>query len=117
MDQCRATKRDGSRCTLPAGGQQGLCWAHNPANHEKRRRTASRGGKAKATREVRDLKTSIKELIGKVEAGELESTPANTMIRGYSVLLEVIKLERGVYVEEELAARIRELQREGPDAS
>ena len=76
MDQCRATKRDGSRCTLPSSGQQGLCWAHNPANHEKRRRTASRGGKAKATKEVRDLKTSIKELIGKVETGELESTPA-----------------------------------------
>ena len=117
MDQCRATKRDGSRCTLPASGQQGLCWAHNPANHEKRRRTASRGGKAKATKEVRDLKTSIKELIGKVETGELESTPANTMIRGYSVLLEVIKLERGVYVEEELAVRLEALKNERPNAS
>jgi hypothetical protein len=117
MDQCRATKRDGSRCTLPANGPQGLCWAHDPANHEKRRHAASRGGRAKASKEVRDLKADVRELIGKVEAGELEPTPANTMIRGYSVLIDLIKLERGVYLEEDLAARVKELQRAGPDAS
>ena len=33
---------------------------------------------------------------------EIEPTPANTMLRGYSVLLDVIRLERGVYLEEEL---------------
>jgi hypothetical protein len=52
-----------------------------------------------------------------VESGELEPTPANTMIRAYSVLIELIKLERGVYLEEDLAARIRELKRAGRDAS
>ena len=47
---CTATKRDGSRCTLPATGPHGLCWAHDPANADARRRGASRGGKGKARR-------------------------------------------------------------------
>ncbi len=36
MGVCRATKANGEPCTLPANGPQGLCWAHDPANHDKR---------------------------------------------------------------------------------
>jgi hypothetical protein len=76
-----------------------------------------RGGSSRPSREVRTLKADLRDLIKRVESGELEPTPANTMLRGYSVLLEVIKLERGVYVEEELAARLEALKSERPNAS
>ena len=72
---------------------------------------ASRAGKGKANREVRDLKAELKDLIGKVERGALEPTRGNTMLRGYGVLLDLIKLERGIFVEEDLAARVEELRR------
>jgi hypothetical protein len=117
MVQCRASKRDGSRCTLPSYGQQGLCWAHDPKNQEKRRRTASRGGRGKASREVRDLKSEVKTLIGKVEDGTVDPSSGNTIIRGYGVLIDLIKLERGVYLEEDLAARVEALKGERPNAS
>jgi hypothetical protein len=52
-----------------------------------------------------------------VKDGGLDRNTARAMFTGYSVLLDYIKLERGVYVEEELAARIRELQGERPHAS
>jgi hypothetical protein len=112
MDKCSATKPNGERCTLPANGQHGLCWAHDPRNREKRRRTASRGGRGKAGgREVRDLKAEIKDLISNVKTGEVSPTRGNTMLRGYSVIIDLIKLERGVLEVEDLAARIEELQR------
>jgi hypothetical protein len=78
---------------------------------------ASRAGSSRPSREVRTIKDEIKTAIAGVKEGNLDRNTARAMFTGYSVLLDYIKLERGVYVEEELAARIRELQREGQDAS
>jgi hypothetical protein len=64
--QCTAFKRNTERCTLPANGPQGLCWAHDPANAEKRRRGASRGGKAKANRELPSIKARLEDLTERV---------------------------------------------------
>ncbi len=117
MRQCAGTKRDGSPCTATVEPPQRYCWWHDPQIAAERRRAASRGGSSRPSREIRTLKADLRELIGRVESGELEPTPANTMLRGYSVLLEVIKLERGVYLEEELAVRLEALKGERPNAS
>ncbi len=113
MHRCAGTKRDGSACTATVEPPQTYCWWHNTANAETRRRAASRGGRSKPNREVATLKAELRDLIGKVERGALEPTRGNTMLRGYGVLLDLIKLERGIFVEEDLAARIEELKR-GP---
>jgi hypothetical protein len=73
---CTATKRNGEACTLPANGPQGLCWAHDPRNAERRRRGASRGGRAKASRELPQLMTLLADLTERVLAGELDTGPA-----------------------------------------
>ena len=115
--RCRGVKRDGGPCTLPANSPDGYCWAHSPKHAEERRRMASRAGKSRGSREVANLKGELKDLIGKVEDGPLEPTRGNTMLRGYGVLLDLIKLERGIFVEEDLARRIEELKRERPQIS
>ena len=117
MNQCAGYKRDGSKCTASVEPPIRFCWWHDPANAEERRRAAARGGSSRPSREVRTLKADLRDLIGRVESGELESTQANTIIRAYSVLIDLIKLERGVYLEEDLAARIKELKRAPRDAS
>jgi hypothetical protein len=118
MRQCTAITANGRRCTLPANGQQGLCWTHNPANAERRRRNASSGGKAKAAREVRDLKAEIRDVIAEVKDGSLDRNSAAVMIQAYRALLEYIKVERNVYIEDDLAARLEELKSgEHPHAS
>jgi hypothetical protein len=117
MNRCRGIKPNGERCTLTVEPPDAYCWHHAPERAEQRRRAASRGGSSRPSREVRTLKADLRELIGRVDSGELEPTPANTMIRGYSVLIELIKLERGVYLEEDLAARLEALKSERPHAS
>ena len=62
MGQCAAIKRNGEPCTLPANGPHGLCWAHDPKNAEKRRRGASRGGKARANREIPAITARLEDL-------------------------------------------------------
>jgi|SRR5215208_673552 len=109
MNQCSATKRNGERCTLPANGSHGLCWTHAPENAAKRRRNASKAATAKADKEVREVKREIRELIRAVREEGFDVSRANTANRLYQTLLQYILAERGIYREEDLAVRIREL--------
>ena len=109
--QCSYIKATGERCRGAATSQQGLCWAHDPKNAEQRRRTASRGGRGKANREVATLKEEIKSVIADVKAGDLDRNDAAVMIQGYRALKDFIALERQVRETDELAAEIEELKR------
>jgi hypothetical protein len=111
MGVCRATKANGEPCTLPANGPQGLCWAHDPANAEKRRMGASRGGRAKANGDIRDLKRRISEVIDAVLEGSQDRGRAAVAIQGFNALKGVLELERRVKETEDLERRIEELER------
>jgi hypothetical protein len=109
MNQCGATKANGERCTLPANGPEALCWSHDPKNAEKRRRMASRAGTAKVDKEVKETKAEIRELVRLVREEDFDVSKANTINRLYQTLLQYIVVERGIYREDDLAQRIREL--------
>jgi hypothetical protein len=109
-NQCTATKKSGEPCTLPAQGQQGLCWAHDPANAEKRRRGASRGGKAKARAELPQLKTLLSDLTDKVLSGELETGRAAVANQLINTRLRAIEVERKIREAEEIEERIAALE-------
>jgi hypothetical protein len=110
--QCSFIKPSGERCRGTSTGQRGLCWMHDPANADRRRRVASRGGRGKANREVADLKEEIKAVIADVKTGNLDRNDASVMIPGYRALKDFIALERQVKETDELAAEIEELKRE-----
>ena len=107
---CTGTKRDGSPCTLPSSGSSGLCWAHDPANAERRRRGQSRGGRNKPSRELQAIKARLSELVDDVLAGRVDRGNAavagqllNTTIRAVSVGLKAKEME-------ELEGRLEELE-------
>jgi deoxyribodipyrimidine photolyase-like uncharacterized protein len=94
---------------LAAQGPQGVCWNHDPKNAEKRSRQASRAATAKADKEIREVKAEIRRLINAVREEGFDPTAANAINRLYNTLLAYILAERGIYREEDLAVRIREL--------
>jgi len=94
---------------LAAQGQQGVCWSHDPKNAEQRSRQASRAATAKADKEVREVKREIRELIRRVREEDFDASKANSVNRLYQTLLQYIIVERGIYREDDLAQRIREL--------
>jgi hypothetical protein len=110
MNVCRATKRDGNPCTLPANGPSGLCWAHDPANAERRRRGQSRGGKNKPGRELEEIKREIKDLIADVLKGEVDRSTGAVALQGYNTLLRAVELGRRDDLED-LAREVEELKR------
>ena len=113
--QCRAIKQNGERCTLPAKGQQGVCWAHDPANAEQRRRQASRAGRSKPSREIVEIKDLLSELTERVLGGEdveaLETGRAAVANQLLNTRLRAIEVERKVKETEELEERLEALER------
>ena len=112
MRKCRATKRDGSPCTLPAQGERGLCWAHNPANAEARRKGASKGGRSKPISDLTTLKQKLVALGDDVLAGDANRGDASvavaaygTAIRAIEALVKVRELEESRIVETQLKVR------------
>ena len=93
MAVCTALKRNGEPCTLPAIGKQDTCWAHSPETTEARRRRASRGGKGKAARRVAGLWDRVEDVIVGVEAERLTPSQGNTMIKGYTTLIALDRLD------------------------
>lgn len=110
LRQCTATKANGGPCENAAYGSQDVCWSHDPKNAQKRRAMASKAATAKADREVREVKQEIRDLIRLTRDEGFDPTAANAINRLYNTLLAYILAERGIYREEDLAVRIRELQ-------
>ena len=125
MRQCGANKRDGAPCTLPAQGESGLCWAHDPANAEKRRKGQSRGGRSKPVSDLSMLKQKLVDLGDAVMSGEairgdaaVAATCYGTAIKAIEALVKVRELEEsrlvetGLKLEEqrELTKRLEELE-------
>src|SRR5215204_592126 len=97
MPQCGSYKRDGSQCTATVNPPHTRCWWHDPANAERRRRAAARGGKGKASRAVKELHALLEDLTERVIDGNLETSRgavANQLIGTRIRLSEYEKLHK-----------------------
>ena len=112
MNQCRGTKQGGERCSASVEPPQEYCWWHDPANADKRRRAASRGGKGKANVEVRTVKEELKATIASVKDGSLDRNAGAVAIQGYRALQGYLELERRILETDELQTEIESLKRE-----
>ena len=110
MSVCKATKRNGDPCTLPANGKQGYCWAHDPATAEQRKRRASRGGRAKARAELPQLKTLLSDLTEQVLSGETPAGVAAVANQLINTRLRAIEVERKIREADEIEERITALE-------
>jgi hypothetical protein len=112
MAVCSGIKRDGSRCTATVEPPQQYCWWHDPANADKRRRAASKGGKGGGSREVRDLKRRISEVVDAVLEGTQDRGRAAVAIQGFNALRSMLELERKIREQEEILERLEALERD-----
>jgi hypothetical protein len=107
---CAGIKRDGGRCSAPVEPPQTYCWWHDPANADKRRRAASKGGKGKASRELSSIKALLEDLTERVLAGELPTGPAAVANQLVNTRLRAIEQERKVRELEDVLERIEALE-------
>jgi hypothetical protein len=107
---CRATKRNGEPCTAPATGSNGYCWAHDPANADKRRRMASRARSSKGGTEIAEIKKQLKDLAADVLSGEVGRSEAAVVNQILNTRARIIELERKLREQEELEERLEALE-------
>jgi hypothetical protein len=117
MARCAGNKGDGSRCTTIVHGGQQYCYWHDPDRAGERSRNASKGGKARASREVVGLKQELRALKDDVLAGRVDRNDAAVCVQIYRALKDFVELERRVKETDDLAREIEELKREQWQAS
>jgi hypothetical protein len=88
------------------------CYHHDPKRVPERVRNASKAARGKADREIRETKAEIRELVRLVKEDGFDVSKANTINRLLQTLLQYIIVERGIYREDDLAQRIKELRGE-----
>jgi hypothetical protein len=119
-ERCIAIKKDGSHCSKEAEPGSTLCWSHDPANEEERRRIASRGGRASTAvlaerrgpvaQEIRELKDELRALARNVKEGEVPPPVGTALNQIYNTLLRAMDQERRIKETGELEARLAKLE-------
>ena len=110
MPQCSGFKRDGSRCTATVNPPQTRCWWHEPANAERRRRAASRGGKGKAGKALKQLHVLLEDLTNRVIDGELETSRGAVANQLIGTRIRLLEYQRRLKELEEFEERIEALE-------
>jgi hypothetical protein len=119
-DRCIAIKKDGNRCSKETEPGSALCWSHDPANEEERKRIASRGGKAStavlaerrgpAAQEIRELKDELRSLARDVKEGEVPPPVGTALNQIYNTLLRAMDQERRSRETEDFGERLAALE-------
>lgn len=107
--QCPSLKRNGDRCSGSVPEDKYHCWFHDPANSDKRRAAASKGGKGNRAKLSKQLHARLDGLIEQVVEGELEPYPASVAGQLIKVKIALIEQERKLKETEELESQLEEL--------
>jgi hypothetical protein len=108
--RCSGVTRSGTRCERSADGPNGLCWAHDPAHADKRRRLASKAGKAKPDRELAGIKERLSDLADNVLEEKVDKGVAAVASQVLNVCLRAISMEMKLREVEELERRMDEIE-------
>jgi len=110
---CSATKRDGTRCTLPAQAQQDRCWAHDERNAAQRRRIAVKGGRGKASSATKELHALLEDLTARVVDGTLPTARGAVANQLIHTKIRLLDFERRLRELDDVEERLARLEREG----
>lgn len=116
MNRCLGTKRDNSPCTVTVEPPQTYCWWHDPANADKRKQAAVRGGKrggrGRPQAELVNIKQRLSDLADDVLKEKVDKGVAAVASQILNVYLRSIELERKIKETDELEARLEALEQQ-----
>src|SRR5215207_9507818 len=112
MPRCSGFKPDGTPCERIVSASQRFCYAHDPATAAARTRNASKAARSKPVREVKDLKDEVRGVIRAVREEGFDRNDAKVIFAGYTLIKDLLVLEREIRIDDELSAEIEELKRE-----
>ena len=115
MGRCAGFTRDGRQCTAIVRPPSTLCYQHDPARAQERKRNASKAGRGRGSSELAGIKSLLSELTDRVLGVEgtqpLKTGAAAVANQLINTRLRAVEIERKVKETEELEARIEQLEK------
>jgi hypothetical protein len=109
--RCSEIKPNGERCKISVELPATLCWAHDPANRETRRRITSKAGKSRPNKELATIKQRLSALADDVLAGTVDKGVAALASQVLNVYLRAVSAELEAREQLELIERLEALGR------
>jgi hypothetical protein len=114
VPRCAGKKGDGTPCERIVGASGGLCYAHDAAFAEDRKRAASKAArspaKGRSTSEIREITRRLKDLYDAVLEGRVDRSAAAVANQIANSQLRAVEVERRVREQDELEIRLDELE-------
>ena len=114
MNRCLGTKRDNSPCTVTVEPPQTYCWWHDPANADKRKRAAARGGKragrGRPIAELAALRDENGNIRRRLLEGELQPGVAAVAVQSLNCDIRAVSATLKAKEVEEIEARLEEVE-------
>lgn len=110
MAKCPAITRSGAACKGVVKPGDTYCVAHDPDRAGQRKRSASKAGRSKPSRELVDIRTQLQTLADGVLAGSVHRGDAAVAGQLLNVKLRGVELERRLRETEDLEKRLEELE-------
>ena len=110
MPRCSHTYADSSQCRRIVSAEQRYCYSHDPTRASERRRNAARGGKAKASGELGQVKARLQALADMVEEGQMERADAAVISQIWGTYLRAVSVELKAREQLEITRRLEQLE-------
>jgi predicted RNA-binding Zn ribbon-like protein len=114
MNRCLGTKRDNSPCTVTVEPPQIYCWWHDPANADKRKQAAVRGGKrggrGRPQAELINIKQRLSDLADDVLEEKVDKGVGAVASQILNVYLRAVSVELKAREQLEFAERLEILE-------
>jgi hypothetical protein len=110
MPRCSHTYADSSQCGRIVSAEQKYCYSHDPARASERRRNAARGGKAKASGELANIKRRLSDLADDVLEKEVDRSVAAVASQILNIYLRAVSVELKAREQLELIERLEALE-------
>jgi hypothetical protein len=114
MNRCLGTKRDNSPCTVTVEPPQTYCWWHDPANADRRKQAASKGGKrggrGRPIAELGSLRDENSDIRRRLLEGELLPNVAAVAVQSINTDIRAVGATLKAREQEELTERLDALE-------
>jgi hypothetical protein len=114
MNRCLGIKRDNSPCTVTVEPPQRYCWWHDPANADKRKQAASKGGRragrGRPIAELGNLRDENSDIRRRLLEGELLPNVAAVAVQSINTDIRAVGVTLKAREQEELIERLDALE-------
>lgn len=110
MSKCAAIAGSGKPCKGLVRAGNDFCPAHDPTRAEARSQAAAKAGRTKWGGELAEVKAQLRSLADDVVAGRIDKGRGSVAAQIIGVFARVVEVERKVKEQDELVARLEELE-------